>query len=291
MSANILFGGVNFTIDGEGGPDCVSFLSESHRLIETLTFVCINGVILLWAARKVSLPQQEISNVKIKTQNTEKILFVILLTVFLLEVSYKALSRQMLWLLNPCHMLTLLQLLLLYFPSSPASRVLFRLHLYWLTGPVLAILFPVTWTREMPGEVANYWIQHFLIILLPGYLMTQGRYAPMFREQEDDENRNYMLHHNSDNRDPSGGDSGTSAMAWPLLSYSVFSLYHWVFLQSIGLMTQVNLNNMLCPAASDPFYSPHYRSLASLYLGVLSPGLGELYIRCVTRMNLKRKQD
>ena len=147
MSANILFGGVNFTIDGEGGPDCVSFLRESHRLIETLTFVCINGVILLWAARKVSLPQQEISNVKIKTQNTEKILFVILLTVFLLEVryaahkvvsfinptipdsplfSYKALSRQMLWLLNPCHMLTLLQLLLLYIPSSPASRVLFR---------------------------------------------------------------------------------------------------------------------------------------------------------------------
>ena len=56
-------------------------------------------------------------------------------------------------------------------------------------------------------------------------------------------------------------------------------------------MTQVNLNNMLCPAASDPFYSPHYRSLASLYLGVLSPGLGELYIRCVTRINLKRKQD
>ena len=94
-----------------------------------------------------------------------------------------------------------------------------------------------TWFLDhlpISGEVANYWIQHFLIILLPGYLMTKGRYAPMFREQENDENRNYMLHHNSDNRDPSGGDSGTSAMAWPLLSYSVFSLYHWLFLQSIG---------------------------------------------------------
>ena len=59
----------------------------------------------------------------------------------------------------------------------------------------------------------------------------------MFQEQENDENRNYMLHHNSDNRDQSGGGSSTSAMAWPLLSYSVFSLYHWLFLQSIGQFT------------------------------------------------------
>lgn len=289
MSANILFGGVNFTIEGEGGPDCVSFLSESHRFIESLAFISINGAILVWAARKVSLPQKEIS--KVKTQTAEQILFVTLLTVFLLEVSYKMLSRQLLWLLNPCHMLTLLQLLLLSFPSSPASLVMFRLHLYWLTGPVLAILFPVTWTREMPGEVANYWFQHILILLVPGYLMTRGSYASMFREQENDENRNYKLDYHSDNRDLGGGSSIPSVSAWPLLSYSVFSLYHWLFLQSIGLITQVNLNNMLCPAASDPFYSAQYRTLASLYLAVLGPGLGELYIRCVTRFDHKRKQD
>ena len=86
MSANILFGGVNFTIEGEGGPECVNFLSESHRAFETLTWVCINGAILLWASRNVSLPQQEISTVKITTQTTEKLLFVTLLSVFLLEV-------------------------------------------------------------------------------------------------------------------------------------------------------------------------------------------------------------
>ena len=86
MSANIFYGGVNFTIEGEGGPDCVKFLSESHRFIETLTFVIINGAIMLWAARRVSFPQQTISNIKIKTQATEKVLFNILLTVFLLEV-------------------------------------------------------------------------------------------------------------------------------------------------------------------------------------------------------------
>ena len=127
----------------------------------------------------------------------------------------------------------------------------------------------------------------------------------MFQKQENDENRNHISH----NEDLSQGDGFPSGWAWPLLAYSIFSLYHWLFLQSIGqlefdlmlhltvflytgLVTLVNLNNMLCPAASDPFYSPHYRTLASLYLAVLGPGLGELYITCVTRLNNnKRKQD
>ena len=173
----------------------------------------------------------------------------------------------------------------------------------------MSVLKLPDFTLRFPsGEVANYWVQHILIILLPGYLMTRGNYASMFQEQENDENRNYKLSHHSDNRDLGGGNSISSVLAWPLLSYSVFSLYHWLFLQSIGqfwsnrtvkpqkffctgLMTKVNLNNMLCPAASDPFYSVHYRTLASLYLAVLGPGLGELYIRCVTRFDHKRKQD
>ena len=53
-------------------------------------------------------------------------------------------------------------------------------------------------------------------------------------------------------------------------------------------MTEVNLNNMLCPAASDPFSSsPHYRTLASFYLVPLSAGIGQLYIRYTNRTSLK----
>ena len=88
MSANILYGGVNFTVEGEGGPDCVNFLSESHRIIETVSFVVINAAILGWAARKVSLPHRGIPDIQIKTQTTERVIFATLLAVFLLEVRY-----------------------------------------------------------------------------------------------------------------------------------------------------------------------------------------------------------
>ena len=78
-------------------------------------------------------------------------------------------------------MLTLLQLLLLAWPCFPLGLVLFRLQLYWLTGPLLALLFPVTWTREMPGQeklthiriISNsekknilYLCTHFLVTVL-----------------------------------------------------------------------------------------------------------------------------
>ena len=54
------------------------------------------------------------------------------------------------------------------------------------------------------------------------------------------------------------------------------------------MVTEVNLNNMLCPAASDPFSSsPHYRTLASFYLVPLSAGLGQLYIRYTGRQTVR----
>ena len=101
-------------------------------------------------------------------------------------------------------MLSILQLLLLTIPSSNLSIALYRLHLYWVTGPLLAILFPVTDSLYFSGEVAVYWVQHLLLILVPAILL------------------------------PEMGVEHIMDWTWPTLAFSIFSLYHWLILHPIG---------------------------------------------------------
>lgn len=243
------YAGVNHSLAGNGGPECAQFLSGRRRLWETVLAVLWTSVLAIASCRRLQVPPAP--KVVREDRGGKRCLLVLLCLVFGMELGFKFSSRTVIYILNPCHVITMLQIIMLAAPpTSCLLTVLFRVHVHWMNGPLLALLFPVLNTRLLPLEQEVYWVQHGLMLAVPCYLMRLGG---VFTTE------------------PLGD------LSWALLGLALQYLYHFLPLQALALVTEVNLNSMLCPAVSDPFYGPHYRLWALAHQFVLVLVAGKLY--------------
>lgn len=241
----LAIGGVNASIQGNGGEECMNYLPTWQKFLETIIFVPLS----LWVAF-MALPMDLTCSNRPK-ESSRYIVLLLYSLIFGAELAYKMISRTGIFLLNPCHITTSMQLILLTMSGKDKRTCfLFRLMLYFMPGAFFALAFPILNTRNLPGEVFVYYAQHVAILVVPIYLMwIGGSFEP----------------------------ENPYDFSWTVFGISLFAMYHFVVLQFGAAYTRVNLNNIMCPAVSDPFQSRAYRIIAVGHQCILIPILSKTY--------------
>ncbi|TRY62452.1 hypothetical protein DNTS_035805 [Danionella cerebrum] len=235
-----IYGGVDPVFEGNGGPECAAFISPRQRALETLVIVILSILEVCVALRNINVPKDLVKDGgrRVKEDSWGRnLLLVALCMTFGVEINPRKTTFTTPIIRNVAvefHVDP--HIFLLACPPCKTAMVIFRLQVHMLNGALLALLFPVVNTRLLPFEKEIYYIQHSMLYLVPVYLFRKGGvYKP----------------------------EPLADMWWALLSMGILFLYHFVFLQGLGMLTEVNLNNMLCPAVSDPFFGPWYRVWAA----------------------------
>ncbi|VDL82040.1 unnamed protein product [Schistocephalus solidus] len=247
--------GIDLSISGVGGFQCLHYLSFRQKFFESVFYCILSLCGIFWALPKLNLPFN--SSLVSRNLQTKSILLCVHCIVFGIEVGFKFATSSFIWILNPCHVLTVIQIWLLLADPSELVTGVFRIHFHMLNGPLLALLFPVVNTRILPFETVVYYLQHLLILLIPSLLIEQQSV--------------YSVEPLLD-------------FSWVIFSISLQVLYHFLVLQPMSVITMVNLNNMLCPAVSDPFAGPYYRVIAMTHQPLLILILGKIFACLVLRL-------
>ncbi|XP_034949128.1 transmembrane protein 164 [Chelonus insularis] len=242
------YDGINGSIPRNIGPECAGYLSPRYRLFETLGVSVLIIYLFIKGFKSINLPK----NVKYVNQDRtgKKALLIFMSLILGMEIGFKLTSRTFVYILNPCHITTAIQLYLLAAKPSSIVTAIFRLQLNFLNGPVLAYVFPEVESRKLLADQAMYWLQHGMMVVIPYYLMRIGGV--------------YNIEPLSD-------------FSWCILAYGFNLAYHWWILQLVALPVQVNLSHILCPALSDPFEGQFYRLAAVVHEGLLCPILAKLF--------------
>lgn len=180
-------------------------------------------------------------------------------------IYYKTNISSMINLIQPCHLVLLLEGIALY-SDGPLGVLITVLILPTLTGTLLATLFPDTAGLDQPFEIESYWIQHILIQIVPIYLLLRKNSLAL------------KLF-----------DFKTVFVGLWILTFLHFTLY-----EIIDVNLKVNVEFMLCPTGAMIYIFgqvpkaiveiPSYRTLMALVVHIIGITISYTYFTLTTFM-------
>ncbi|KAH1004649.1 hypothetical protein HUJ05_005437 [Dendroctonus ponderosae] len=104
---------------------------------------------------------------------------------------------------------------------------------------------------QLPLEAAVYWLQHGLMLIVPSYLLRLGGVYTV---------------------------EPVKTIQWNVLAYSLLVAYHFTVLQGVSLLTNINMNHIMCPLEADPFRGQLFRTAVFFHQGLLCPTVCKAYV-------------
>ncbi|KAF9204094.1 hypothetical protein BGZ49_005715 [Haplosporangium sp. Z 27] len=193
----------------------------------------------------------------------DKAVLILLCGSYALTVYHKVFGDNFMYLLQPCHVNILLLIFTMVGPrESKVTTMAFNSYLHYIWATIFALSFPDSTDNGLWLVIENFWFEHYLLLLVPIYLIYSGRFAV------------YPL-----------------SFSYAVFSYAIFSLFHSLVLSTFGLMTGHNLNYMLVPPNSPMVHNlgKYYR--LTVYVSMFALCLISRYIIVeFLSMGLKFKQ-
>lgn len=108
-------GGVTEEVPRTMGPECENYMTNRRRWIEAVLFCILFICIMRWAIKRlepIKLPDAKELN---KPHSGVRIVLLLMMTlIFGIEMGFKLANRSVIFVLNPCHIQTLVQVISLY---------------------------------------------------------------------------------------------------------------------------------------------------------------------------------
>jgi TMEM164 family len=102
------YDGVDPKIPGNGGEECMAVIPTGQKVVETVVLVLVGLIQIRHALQRVSVSDINHSNTCTDAIG-RRILLMAMCLVFGAEIGFKLASRQLIWVLNQCHVITMLQ--------------------------------------------------------------------------------------------------------------------------------------------------------------------------------------